>query len=130
MIVVHSITKMLDRVFGILRAKNPEIESGQRKFIMVPPIVSRESKKISIDNFNAICRRYDAAPLHRSSLVFRMGRPQDHFMQFLLAELGTTGNLGGVATDSADKVPTRLIVKGKFQAKQIEKIIRGYFGTQ
>ena len=47
----------------------------------------------------------------------RMHRQQDHVLTFMLAELGTTGTLDG---------NNKLVVKGRFQQKQIENVLRRY----
>jgi translation initiation factor 2 subunit 2 len=49
---------MLDRVFAIMRANNPELVSGEKKrFVMKPPQVVRlGSKKSGFANFVDICK--------------------------------------------------------------------------
>lgn len=46
----------------------------------------------------------------------------EHVMQFMLAEMGTTGNVGG---DEG----SRLTLKGRFQQRQIEMVLRRYIGS-
>lgn len=46
-----------------------------------------------------------------------MNRQLEHVMAFLLAELGTSGNLDG---------QSRLVVKGRFQPKAFEGVLRRY----
>jgi len=46
-----------------------------------------------------------------------MNRQPEHVQQFLLAELGTSGSLDG---------QNRLIVKGRFQPKAFEGVLRRY----
>jgi translation initiation factor 2 subunit 2 len=71
---------------------------------MRPPQIGREgTKKTVFANFVEICRT--------------MHRVPDHVFQFLLAELGTQGSI-----DSSD----RLILKGRFQQKGIETVLRRY----
>lgn len=66
--------------------------------------VAREgTKKTVFTNFPELCRS--------------MNRAQEHVMAFLLAELGTSGNLDG---------QQRLIVKGRFLPKGFENVIRRY----
>lgn len=50
--------QLLDRVFDIMRAKNPDMVAGEkRKFVMKPPQVLRiGSKKTSFANFTDICK--------------------------------------------------------------------------
>merc|ERR1712212_19401 len=97
--------ELLTRAFDILREKNPEMAAGEKKkFIMKPPLVHRVgSKKTAFTNFYYIC-----------NLLHRM--PQ-HVLQFLLAELGTSGSIDG---------SNQLIIKGRFVQKQIENVLRRY----
>jgi len=97
--------ELLDRVFGIMRDKNPEMVGGkQKKFVMRPPQVVRVgSKKTAFANFIEIAKM-----LHR---------PPKHLLQFLFAELGTSGAIDG---------NNQLIIKGRFQQKHIENVLRRY----
>uniref|UniRef100_A0A2K5LP98 Eukaryotic translation initiation factor 2 subunit 2 n=1 Tax=Cercocebus atys TaxID=9531 RepID=A0A2K5LP98_CERAT len=73
--------ELLNRVFNIMREKNPDMVTGKkRKFVMKPPQVVRVgTKKTSFVNFTDICKL-----LHR--------QPK-HLLAFLLAELGTSGSI-------------------------------------
>lgn len=97
---------LLSRFFDILKKNNPEL-AGDRsgpKFRIPPPIVQREgSKKTLFANVQEI-----ATVLQRSP---------EHLIQYLFAELGTTGSIDG---------EKRLILKGKFQPKQMESVLRRY----
>jgi len=97
--------ELLQRVFTIMRDKNPEMVAGkQKKFVMRPPQVMRVgSKKTAFANFVEIARM-----LHR--------QPK-HLLQFLFAELGTSGAIDG---------SNQLIIKGRFQQKHIENVLRRY----
>jgi len=101
----YTYDEMLKRVFDIMREKNPDMIAGERKkFNMKPPRVMRVgTKKTSFSNFKEICKM-----LHRQP---------EHLLLFLLAELGTSGSI-----DGADQ----LIIKGRFQPKQIENVLRSY----
>ncbi|KAH7642394.1 eukaryotic translation initiation factor 2 subunit 2-like protein [Dermatophagoides farinae] len=85
--------------------KNPESESGGRKkYVLRPPQVLRiGTKKTSFANFLEICKS-----LHRQS---------KHLQNFLLTELGTSGSVDA---------NNQLIIKGRFQQKQIESVLRRY----
>lgn len=48
-----------------------------------------------------------------------MHRQPEHVIQFLFAELGTSGSVDGNG---------RLVIKGRFQQKQIENVLRRYIG--
>lgn len=97
--------ELLTRVFDIMREKNPDMVAGEkRRFVMKPPQVVRVgTKKTSFVNFTDICKM-----LHR--------QPK-HLLAFLLAELGTSGSVDGM---------NQLIIKGRFQQKQIENVLRRY----
>ena len=96
--------ELLDRVFGILRAHNPALTGEKRRTLLKPPQVAREgTKKTVFTNFSELCRA--------------MNRPGEHVQAFLLAELGTSGNLDG---DQA-----RLIVKGRFLPKALRACCGG-----
>jgi len=101
----YTYEELLTRVFEIMRDKNPEMVSGKKqKFVMRPPQVVRiGTKKTSFANFTDICKS-----LHRV---------QKHLLDFLLAELGTSGSVDG---------NNQLIIKGRFQQKQIENVLRRY----
>lgn len=100
----YSYQELLDRVFGILRENNPELTGEKRRTIMKPPQVAREgTKKTVFTNFLELCKT--------------MNRQLEHVQAFLLAELGTSGNLDG---------QSRLVVKGRFQPKAFEGVLRRY----
>eukprot|EP00262_Sarcandra_glabra_P009217 TRINITY_DN23297_c0_g1_i1.p1 TRINITY_DN23297_c0_g1~~TRINITY_DN23297_c0_g1_i1.p1 ORF type:complete len:270 (-),score=62.65 TRINITY_DN23297_c0_g1_i1:187-996(-) len=96
--------ELLDRVFNILRANNPELAGDRRRTVMRPPQVLREgTKKTVFVNFMDLCKT--------------MHRQPEHVMNFLLAEMGTSGSLDG---------QQRLVVKGRFAPKNFEGILRRY----
>jgi len=101
----YTYDELLLRVFDIMRQKNPDMAAGtKQKFVMRPPQVVRiGTKKSSFVNFMEICKM-----LHR---------PQKHLLDFLLSELGTSGSIDG---------NNQLIIKGRFQQKQIENVLRRY----
>ena len=90
----------------MLHAHNPELAGEKRRFMIVPPQISREgTKKTMFANITDICRR--------------MHRQPEHVIQFLYAELGNTGAVDG---------NQRLVMKGRFTQKQIENVLRKYIG--
>ncbi|KAI5970198.1 SUI3 [Candida margitis] len=101
-----SYDELLSRFFEILKENNPEL-AGDRsgpKFRIPPPVCQREgSKKTMFANVQEI-----ATVLQRNP---------EHLIQFLFAELGTSGSIDG---------EKRLILKGKFQPKQMESVLRRY----
>lgn len=93
-----------DRVFGILREKNPELTGERRRTVLKPPQVAREgTKKTVFTNFMDLCKA--------------MNRNNEHVSAFLLSELGTSGSLDG---------QQRLVVKGRFLPKSFETVLRRY----
>lgn len=101
----YTYDELLKRVFEIIHDKNPDMAAGRKpKFVMRPPQVLRVgTKKTSFANFIDI-----AKTLHRLP---------KHLLDFLLAELGTSGSMDG---------NQQLIIKGRFQPKQIENVLRRY----
>jgi len=101
----YTYEELLQRVFSIMRDKNPDMVDGRgKKFVMRPPQVVRVgTKKTAFANFNEIAKM-----LHR--------QPK-HLLSFLFAELGTSGAIDG---------NNQLIMKGKFQQKHIENVLRRY----
>lgn len=98
--------ELLQRFFTLLHLNNPELAGEKRRFTIVPPQVTREgTKKTSFTNFVDICRR-----LHRQP---------EHVLMFLYAELGTQGAMDGAQ---------RLLLRGRFNQKQIENVLRKYIG--
>ncbi|KAF0974148.1 hypothetical protein FDP41_006758 [Naegleria fowleri] len=97
--------ELLERIFDTLKKNNPELGGGKRKPIKVKtPQVARDGpKKTVLINFTEIC-----ANLHRA---------EQHVLDYLFAELGTTGNLDG---------SNRLVIRGAFKSKDIENLLRKY----
>jgi len=99
----YTYKELLERAFRLMRVANPE--SGEkRKYTMIPPQVQKEgTKKTVFANFADICKR--------------MRRSQDHVIQYIYSELGTSGSVDG---------NQRLIIKGRFMPNQIENVLRRY----
>lgn len=96
---------LLDRFFSLINHFNPDILAlGSKSYKIPPPQCLREgNKKTIFANIADICKR--------------MKRNDDHVIQFLFAELGTSGSVDG---------SKRLVIKGRFQQKQIENVLRRY----
>ena len=96
---------LLSRFFTLLAQKNPDhASSGSRSYKIPPPQCLREgNKKTVFANIAEICKR--------------MKRTDEHVTSYLFAELGTSGSVDG---------SRRLIIKGRFQQKQIENVLRRY----
>ncbi|EXJ59965.1 translation initiation factor 2 subunit 2 [Cladophialophora yegresii CBS 114405] len=96
---------LLKRFFETVNKNNPDIlMSGSKSYKIPPPQCLREgNKKTIFANIHEICSR--------------MKRTDEHVTQFLFAELGTSGSVDG---------SKRLVIKGRFQQKQIENVLRRY----
>jgi translation initiation factor 2 subunit 2 len=99
---------LLNRFFNLLSQKNPDhASSGSRSYKIPPPQCLREgNKKTIFANLPEICKR--------------MKRSEEHVTSYLFAELGTSGSVDG---------SRRLVIKGRFQQKQIENVLRRYIST-
>lgn len=98
---------LLTRFFTLLHNHHPDLlSSGSKSYKIPPPQCLREgNKKTIFANIAEICKR--------------MKRTDEHVTQFLFAELGTSGSVDG---------SRRLVIKGRFQQKQIENVLRRYIG--
>ncbi|QPG76311.1 hypothetical protein FOA43_003697 [Brettanomyces nanus] len=96
---------LLDRFYEVLREKNPEMAGGQHQKLRIPPPeVARDgNKKTVFVNVQVIAHVLQRNP--------------EHLIQYLFAELGTSGSIDG---------EKRLIIKGRFQAKNLESVLRRY----
>lgn len=103
----YTYQELLSRFYASLHASNPSLlTSTGKRYTIAPPSIHREGNKKSIfANISDICKR--------------MHRQPEHVIQYLFAELGTTGSVDGSG---------RLVIKGRFQQKQIENVLRRYIG--
>ena len=99
----YNYTELLDRVFSLLHEKNPALSTRKRYTMPPPQLVRVGTRKTMWTNFAQNC-----------SL---MHRQPEHVMSFLLAELGTDGSIDGNA---------RLVIKGRYQPKQVESLLKKY----
>jgi len=98
--------ELLDRMYSLLLANNPELAGDRKRFLVKPPQVVREgSKRVVLVNFGDICKT--------------LNRSMDHVYAFMLSEMGTTGSIDA---------SSRMVIKGRFPPKAIEQIIRRYVG--
>ena len=94
-VVCFFVFQLLERVFNIMREKNPTMVGGQKKkLVMKPPQVVRVgAKKTSFVNFTDICKMYEANVVVTSYCLFvclfRIHRQPKHLLAFLMSELGT-----------------------------------------
>lgn len=98
-------SQLLDRFYTILNERNPELAGGQQQKLKIPPpeVLRDGNKKTAFANIQQIAQVLQRNP--------------SHLIQYLFAELGTSGSIDG---------DQRLIIKGRFQAKNIEGVLRRY----
>jgi len=97
----YTYDELCNRIFALINASRPEEKTIYK---MKPPVVYREGTKKTVwVNFPEICKIMNRAP--------------DHVLAFVLAEVGSTGSIDGSG---------RLVIRGKFQPKHIETILRHY----
>lgn len=96
---------LLQRFYVQMAEKNPDHAlSGTKSYKIPPPQCMREgNRKTVFANIADICKR--------------MKRTEEHVTAYLFAELGTNGSVDG---------SRRLVIKGRFQQKQIENVVRKY----
>lgn len=115
-----------------MREKNPDMVAGKKqKFVMRPPQVVRiGTKKTSFANFTEVLDFVHLTntfnppfkiSIYKTCVKLQicktLHRQPKHLLDFLLAELGTSGSVDG---------NSQLIIKGRFQQKQIENVLRRY----
>merc|ERR1712039_292345 len=100
---VYEYQELLTRLYQIIEDKNPSLGVASKYKLKPPQVVRVGSKKGSWVNFQEICEM--------------MKRPPEHLTQFVLAEFGTEGS------NTADG---QLILKGRYQPKHIESLLRKY----
>ncbi|OSC99327.1 eukaryotic translation initiation factor 2 beta [Trametes coccinea BRFM310] len=101
----YTYEELLHRFYAQLHASNPTLlTSAGKRYTIAPPQIMREgNKKTIFANVSDICKR--------------MHRQPEHVIQYMFAEMGTTGSVDGSG---------RLVIKGRFQQKQIEHVLRRY----
>ncbi|WAQ86272.1 hypothetical protein PtA15_6A904 [Puccinia triticina] len=102
----YTYDELLGRFYQALYLSHPSLSGGgaKKRYTLAPPSVHREGNKRSIwANVAEICKK--------------MHRQPEHVIQFLFAELGTSGSVDGNGN---------LVIKGRFQQKQIENVLRRY----
>jgi len=99
---------LLSRLYANLATDRPGLmtDLNRRKTIRPPRISKEGSKRVAFENFAEIC----------SSL----NRPQDHLIQYITTELGSSASVDA---------RSRLLIKGRYDDKAIESILRRYVGT-
>jgi translation initiation factor 2 subunit 2 len=100
---VYSYEDLLYRLHDLINANNPDV-SKKGHVTLRPPVVQRVgSKKVAFVNFGDLCNS--------------LNRAHDHVFQYFMTELGTTGS---ITAENA------MVIKGVYQPKQIESLLRKY----
>jgi translation initiation factor 2 subunit 2 len=103
----YTYSELLTRLYDTIAGEKGQGEGlgmGSNRKPIEPPKVGRiGTKRIAWINFMNNCKSVNRKP--------------DHVLAFVLAELGTTGSIGG---------DNKLIIKGRFQSKQLENVLRKY----
>ncbi|OQD76859.1 hypothetical protein PENDEC_c003G03261 [Penicillium decumbens] len=96
---------LVSRFFSLIQSHHPDLlSSGTKSYKIPPPQCLREGNRRTVfANIADICKR--------------IKRSEEHVTQFLFAELGTSGSVDG---------SRRLVIKGRFQQKGIESVLRRY----
>jgi len=100
---LYSYEELLARLYRIVESNNPEFGTAKKYVVKPPSMVRVGSKKVAWVNFTEICNM--------------MNRSTDHVTQFVLAEFGTEGSIAGDG---------QLILKGRYQPKHAESLLRKY----
>eukprot|EP00382_Lankesteria_abbotti_P011039 CAMPEP_0113852920 /NCGR_PEP_ID=MMETSP0372-20130328/5916_1 /TAXON_ID=340204 /ORGANISM="Lankesteria abbotti" /LENGTH=148 /DNA_ID=CAMNT_0000824799 /DNA_START=101 /DNA_END=547 /DNA_ORIENTATION=+ /assembly_acc=CAM_ASM_000359 len=87
----------------MITQRNPDCQASKRYTIKPPQVARIGSKKVAWMNFQEICTIMERNP--------------DHVLQFVVAELGTDGSVAGDG---------QLVLKGKFNTRNIESLLRKY----
>lgn len=98
----YSYEFLLRRIYDRITTSKPSTGNVKRT-IEPPEVLKYGTKKVVWANFSANCRS--------------INRPTDHVVDFVLNELGTEGSLNA---------ENKLIIKGRFQSKNFENVLRKY----
>jgi hypothetical protein len=90
----------------------------------LPASTAKATREVCLPTLAISARRCTGAlppaPRSRPPVADLSTRQPEHVIQFLFAELGTSGSVDGAG---------RLVIKGRFQQKQIENVLRRYIGA-
>jgi translation initiation factor 2 subunit 2 len=99
----YSYDFLLERIQSLIKKNNPNMISSSKVSIPVPVIHKVGPSRSAWLNFSDVCNS--------------LARPTDHLYQFILAELGVEGNLGG---------ESQFLLKGRYNTKHIESLLKKY----
>jgi translation initiation factor 2 subunit 2 len=99
----YSYSVLLDRIQSLIKKHNPNIISSSKVSIPEPVVQKVGPSRSAWLNFSDICDT--------------LARPTDHLYQYVLAELGVEGNLGG---------ESQFLLKGRYNTKHIQSLLKKY----
>lgn len=99
----HSYFDLLDRFWKLLEQNESSVQEDTRLSLEPPKIGRDGTKKTLFLNFEKICTKLD--------------REKEHLFFYIATELGTSASIQDSGT---------LVLKGKFQPKGIENVLRNY----
>lgn len=101
----YSYNFLLDRITNLIKKHNPNMTENVRGTIKIPPpnIVKAGSIRSAWTNFTEVCTA--------------LNRPTEHLFQFILAELGVEGSLGG---------ESQFILRGRYNSKHVQSLLKKY----
>ena len=102
---IYPYQQLLDNIYGLIRAKNPDLVNKKRAVLRPPQVMRVGTSKILWVNYPEICKM--------------MKRDPEHVFRFFLAELGTTGSIDG---------NQRFMIKGKYVPSYINSLLKKYIG--
>lgn len=100
------------------------LSTSSKSYVIPPPQCLREgNKKTIFANIPDICKRMKRSEEHVIQFIFGQSNfawcLKESLLTNWVAELGTSGSVDG---------SRRLVIKGRFQQKQIENVLRRYVG--
>lgn len=104
--ILSTYPELLSRAFNLMQNKNPDVDARQTNIKLPSPNVTRKGKKTHVANFTTIC---DA-----------LKRSTEHLKQYINTEMNTDSSIDGTGC---------LIISGRLQSNQIEKLIFNYIIT-
>jgi translation initiation factor 2 subunit 2 len=99
----YTYTVLLDRIQSLIKKNNPYIISSGKVSIPEPVVHKVGPSRSAWLNFSDVCDT--------------LARPTDHLYQYVLAELGVEGNLGG---------ESQFLLKGRYNTKHIQSLLKNY----
>jgi len=99
----YTYSELLKRLYDRISSRGEDDPAGKRRHIDPPEVGRVGTKRVAWINFYANCKSVNRQPAH--------------VLDFVLSELGTTGS---IAADN------KLIIRGRFQPKQLENLLKKY----